>query len=59
MSSTHIYLQLIHRAEAEHAELLRKRDTILNDKKKIEEVIKKLDEEKSEKLKATYNKVNK
>lgn len=50
---------MFERAEQEYKELLSKRDIILNDKGKIEKVIKDLDEKKTETLRRTWKKVNK
>mmetsp|Transcript_75703 Transcript_75703/g.180888 ORF Transcript_75703/g.180888 Transcript_75703/m.180888 type:complete len:1202 (-) Transcript_75703:118-3723(-) len=50
---------MFERAEKEYQELLSRRDIILNDKGKIEKVIKDLDEKKTETLRRTWKKVNK
>jgi len=50
---------MFERAEQEYKDLLQKRDIILNDKRKIEEVIKDLDAKKTETLRRTWAKVNK
>jgi structural maintenance of chromosome 2 len=52
-------MAMFEKAEQEYKDLLHKRDIILNDKKKIEQVITDLDEKKSETLKRTWVKVNK
>lgn len=52
-------MAMFERAEQEYKELLSKRDIILNDKSKIEKVIKDLDEKKTETLRRTWKKVNK
>jgi structural maintenance of chromosome 2 len=48
----------IEKAESESADLLRKRQVILADKKKIEDVIAELDVKKTQSLEATWVKVN-
>jgi len=50
---------LFEKAEEEHADLLKKRDIILNDKNKINEVIEDLDEKKKAALTKTWEKVSK
>mmetsp|Transcript_716 Transcript_716/g.1237 ORF Transcript_716/g.1237 Transcript_716/m.1237 type:complete len:1207 (+) Transcript_716:61-3681(+) len=50
---------MFERAEQEYKDLLSKRDIILNDKCKIEQVIRDLDDKKSETLRRTWKKVNK
>lgn len=50
---------MFEKAEQEYKDLLSRRDIILNDKSKIEKVIKDLDEKKSETLRRTWKKVNK
>mmetsp|Transcript_165769 Transcript_165769/g.532285 ORF Transcript_165769/g.532285 Transcript_165769/m.532285 type:complete len:1211 (-) Transcript_165769:161-3793(-) len=50
---------MFEKAEQEYKDLLQKRDIILNDKKKIETVIKDLDQKKLETLRRTWIKVNK
>lgn len=50
---------MFEKAEQEYKDLLSKRDIILNDKCKIEQVIRDLDEKKSETLRRTWKKVNK
>merc|ERR1719444_667457 len=52
-------MAMFEKAEQEYQELLQKRDIILNDKCKIEEVIADLDEKKTETLRRTWMKVNK
>lgn len=51
-------MALIEKAEAENSDLVRKRQVVLNDKKKIEEVIAELDIKKTQALEATWVKVN-
>merc|ERR1719401_3381146 len=50
---------MFEKAEQEYKDLLEKREIILNDKKKIEMVIKDLDKKKVETLRRTWQKVNK
>jgi len=50
---------MFEKAEQEYKDLLSKRDIILNDKCKIEQVIRDLDDKKSETLRRTWKKVNK
>merc|ERR1712232_302998 len=50
---------MFEKAEQEYKDLLAKRDIILNDKQKIEQVIRDLDEKKTETLRRTWVKVNK
>merc|ERR1719411_2137477 len=52
-------MAMFEKAEQEYKDLLQKRDIILNDKCKIEQVIRDLDEKKSETLRRTWLKVNK
>lgn len=52
-------MAMFEKAEQEYQELLQKRDIILNDKCKIEEVIADLDEKKIETLRHAWAKVNK
>mmetsp|Transcript_33990 Transcript_33990/g.79502 ORF Transcript_33990/g.79502 Transcript_33990/m.79502 type:complete len:1210 (-) Transcript_33990:177-3806(-) len=52
-------MAMFDKAEQEYKDLLEKRDIILNDKKKIEEVIVDLDHKKTETLRRTWQKVNK
>jgi len=52
-------MAMFEKAEQEYKDLLQKRDIILNDKQKIEHVIRDLDEKKSETLRRTWQKVNK
>jgi len=52
-------MAMFEKAEQEYKDLLEKRETIKNDKKKIEMVIKDLDKKKIETLKKTWAKVNK
>merc|ERR1719316_67950 len=52
-------MAMFEKAEQEYQDLLQKRDIILNDKCKIEQVIRDLDEKKSETLRRTWAKVNK
>lgn len=52
-------MAMFEKAEQEYKDLLQRRDQILEDKKKIEMVIKDLDEKKSETLRRTWKKVNK
>merc|ERR1712217_786306 len=52
-------MAMFEKAESEYKDLLQKRDIILNDKMKIEQVIKDLDEKKVETLRRTWAKVNK
>merc|ERR1719331_1089702 len=52
-------MAMFEKAEQEYRDLLQKRDIILNDKKKIEEVIRDLDHKKGETLRRTWMKVNK
>eukprot|EP00824_Muranothrix_gubernata_P024869 TRINITY_DN7596_c0_g1_i1.p1 TRINITY_DN7596_c0_g1~~TRINITY_DN7596_c0_g1_i1.p1 ORF type:complete len:1189 (+),score=336.54 TRINITY_DN7596_c0_g1_i1:537-3569(+) len=49
---------MFEKAEQEYEDLIRKKQIIENDKKKIEEVIEELDEKKNEALRQTYSKVN-
>lgn len=49
---------MIEKAEGEYTELLRKRKVVENDKKKIQDVIKELDEKKKSELEVTWRKVN-
>lgn len=51
-------MALIEKAESESDDLTRKRQVVLNDKKKIEEVIAELDIKKTQALEATWKKVN-
>merc|ERR1712137_851676 len=51
-------MAMFEKAEQEYDDVLKKRDIILNDKKKIEEVISDLDQRKRETLKHTWMKVN-
>lgn len=51
-------MAMFEKAEQEYKDLLQKRDIILNDKCKIEHVIKDLDEKKGETLRRTWLKVN-
>eukprot|EP00931_Biecheleriopsis_adriatica_P099773 TRINITY_DN744_c0_g2_i1.p1 TRINITY_DN744_c0_g2~~TRINITY_DN744_c0_g2_i1.p1 ORF type:complete len:1210 (-),score=407.19 TRINITY_DN744_c0_g2_i1:340-3969(-) len=50
---------MFEKAEQEYKDLLSKRDIILNDKCKIEQVIRDLDDKKCETLRRTWKKVNK
>jgi len=52
-------MAMFEKAEQEYRDLILKRDIILNDKCKIEQVIRDLDEKKSETLRRTWSKVNK
>jgi structural maintenance of chromosome 2 len=52
-------MAMFEKAEQEYKDLLEKREIILNDKKKIEHVIKDLDKKKIETLRKTWAKVNK
>merc|ERR1712166_175734 len=52
-------MAMFERAEQEYQELLTKRDIVLNDKRKIEQVIADLDEKKIETLRHAWTKVNK
>jgi structural maintenance of chromosome 2 len=52
-------MAMFEKAEQEYKDLLEKRDIIIKDKKKIEEVIKDLDKKKVETLRKTWAKVNK
>jgi len=52
-------MAMFEKAEQEYKDLLEKREIILNDKKKIEHVIKDLDKKKVETLRKTWSKVNK
>merc|ERR1712070_1044098 len=52
-------MAMFEKAEQEYKDLLQKRDIILNDKCKIEQVIKDLDDKKTETLRRTWQKVNK
>lgn len=52
-------MAMFEKAEQEYKDLLQKRDIILNDKCKIEHVIRDLDEKKTETLRRTWQKVNK
>jgi len=52
-------MAMFEKAEQEYKDLLEKRDIILNDKQKIEHVIKDLDQKKGETLRRTWLKVNK
>lgn len=52
-------MAMFDKAEQEYKDLLQKRDIIINDKCKIEKVIKDLDEKKIETLRRTWMKVNK
>jgi structural maintenance of chromosome 2 len=51
-------MAMFEKAEQEYKDLLQKRDIILNDKCKIEHVIRDLDEKKGETLRRTWAKVN-
>ena len=50
---------MFERAEQEYDDLMKKKEIIVKDKQKIEDVIKELDEKKKEALLATFQKVNK
>eukprot|EP01083_Nonionella_stella_P026491 72962_1 len=52
-------LSMFEKAEQEYSNLVKKRRIVLNDKKKIQNVIKELDQKKNETLQATWEKVNK
>jgi len=52
-------MAMFEKAEQEYKDLLEKRDIILNDKQKIEHVIRDLDQKKGETLRRTWLKVNK
>merc|ERR1719162_1650178 len=52
-------MAMFEKAEQEYKDLLEKREIIMNDKKKIETVIKDLDKKKIETLRKTWSKVNK
>merc|ERR1719379_2854498 len=52
-------MAMFEKAEQEYKDLLEKREIIMNDKKKIEQVIKDLDKKKVETLRRTWKKVNK
>merc|ERR1719428_59093 len=52
-------MAMFEKAEQEYRDLLQKRDIILNDKKKIEQVITDLDQKKGETLRRTWEKVTK
>jgi len=52
-------MSMFDRAEVEYKDLIEKRDTVLNDKAKIEKVIKDLDLKKEETLRRTWVTVNK
>jgi len=52
-------MSMFDRAEVEYKDLVEKRDTVLNDKSKIEKVIKDLDMKKEETLRRTWVTVNK
>jgi len=52
-------MAMFEKAEQEYRDLILKRDIILNDKCKIEQVIRDLDDKKSETLRRTWSKVNK
>jgi structural maintenance of chromosome 2 len=52
-------MAMFEKAEQEYKDLLEKREIIMNDKKKIEAVIKDLDKKKIETLRKTWAKVNK
>merc|ERR550537_1198538 len=52
-------MAMFEKAEQEYKDLLEKREIIMNDKKKIEKVIKDLDKKKVETLRKTWAKVNK
>merc|ERR550537_1038078 len=52
-------MAMFEKAEQEYKDLLEKREIIMNDKKKIEHVIKDLDKKKIETLRKTWAKVNK
>jgi structural maintenance of chromosome 2 len=52
-------MAMFEKAEQEYKDLLQKRDIILNDKCKIEQVIRDLDDKKAETLRRTWVKVNK
>lgn len=52
-------MAMFEKAEQEYKDLLQKRDIILNDKCKIEHVIRDLDEKKTQTLRRTWMKVNK
>lgn len=51
-------MAMFEKAEQEYKDLLQKRDIILNDKAKIEDVIRDLDDKKGETLRRTWVKVN-
>jgi len=52
-------MAMFEKAEQEYHDLIKKRDIILNDKKKIEEVIRGMTEKKAQTLRRTWAKVNK
>eukprot|EP00929_Paragymnodinium_shiwhaense_P006643 TRINITY_DN11047_c0_g1_i1.p1 TRINITY_DN11047_c0_g1~~TRINITY_DN11047_c0_g1_i1.p1 ORF type:complete len:1201 (+),score=447.04 TRINITY_DN11047_c0_g1_i1:84-3686(+) len=52
-------MAMFEKAEQEYKDLLQKRDIILNDKRTIEQVMKDLDEKKSQTLRRVWAKVNK
>merc|ERR1712093_151500 len=52
-------MTMFEKADAEYKDLLKKRDIILSDKKKIEEVLLDLDQKKLEAVRSTWVKVNK
>ncbi|EGC37686.1 hypothetical protein DICPUDRAFT_29916 [Dictyostelium purpureum] len=52
-------MSMFDKAEQEYQELMEKKKIIENDKRKIEQVIKELDEKKNESLRSTWKKVNK
>ena len=52
-------MSMFEKADAEYKDLLKKRDIIMSDKKKIEEVLEDLDQKKLEAVRTTWVKVNK
>ena len=54
----HKVMSMFERAENEYRDLIKKREIIRNDKKKIESVIRELDKKKEDTLESTYKKVN-
>ena len=49
---------LLEREEEQYKEVLKRKDTVENDKKKIQKIIQNLDEEKKKKLKVAWNEVD-
>merc|ERR1712130_473475 len=58
MGINHKVMSMFERAENEYRDLIKKREIIRNDKKKIESVIRELDKKKEDTLESTHKKVN-